>query len=205
MHSWTMLQGVLVQLAVMGTSGTEGKLLHPNPTMLVSSDEDDKQWIFLDFRIPYLLWLAVVATYSGSADGIYLPAQAIAPLTIYDTCDKYGKLTMNSGRYEGSSNAYGSRGGVLGAILGQDGSAGDDIANEGGSQLPVYGNGYGGKYPDGHYYPPGVLLLHATWVAASVTQLLGQCCAHERLPAQLLDKFNLCSGEYCSWSGSSCE
>ncbi len=35
---------------------------------------------------------AVVATYSGSADGIYLPSQAVAPLYIYDTCDKYGKI-----------------------------------------------------------------------------------------------------------------
>jgi hypothetical protein len=30
------------------------------------------------------------------------------------------------------------------------------LTSEGGSQLPVYGNGYGGNYPDGHYYPPGV-------------------------------------------------
>ncbi|BDA48298.1 hypothetical protein COCOBI_11-5580 [Coccomyxa sp. Obi] len=113
------------------------------------------------YGIPPVGQWQVVATYSGSADGIYLPSQAVAPLYIYETCDKYGKFNTVGDRYEGSSGSYGGGWGVLGAILGQGGyvngggSGGYNIASEGGSQLPVYGNGYGGKYPDGHYYPPG--------------------------------------------------
>ncbi|KAK9902206.1 hypothetical protein WJX75_007756 [Coccomyxa subellipsoidea] len=99
---------------------------------------------------PYGQW-QVVATYSGSADGVYLPSQAVAPLYIYETCDKYSQLNNLFGdKYSGDSSSYGgsSGGGVLGAVLG-------GLTSEGGSQLPVYGNGYGGNYPDGHYYPPG--------------------------------------------------
>lgn len=36
--------------------------------------------------------------------------------------------------------------------------------SEGGSvqhNYPSYGNGYGGNYPDGQYYPPGAPSLHA--------------------------------------------
>lgn len=82
---------------------------------------------------------AVVATYSGSADGAYLPSSAVAPLYIYETCDKYAEL----GKWSGA--------GILGSVFG--GWSGSGSSGEGG--YPSYGNGYGGKYPDGHYYPPG--------------------------------------------------
>ncbi len=81
-----------------------------------------------------------MATYSGSADGAYLPSRAVAPLYIYETCDKYAKL----GKWEGGGD-------ILGSIFG--GWSGSGGSGEAG--YPSYGNGYGGKYPDGHYYPPG--------------------------------------------------
>ena len=63
----------------------------------------------------YLFWHAVVATYSGSADGVYLPSQAVAPLYIYETCDKYSKLNLFGDRYSGDSSTYGgSNGGSSG-------------------------------------------------------------------------------------------
>ncbi len=102
----------------------------------------------------------MVATYSGSADGVYLPSRAVAPLYIYETCDKYGKANLFGDKYEGGSynynngggNGYGGGGGGSGGVLG---AVIEGLTAEGGSKLPVYGNGYGGKYPDGHYYPPG--------------------------------------------------
>lgn len=56
----------------------------------------------------YLFWRAVVATYSGSADGVYLPSQAVAPLYIYETCDKYSQFNNLFGdKYSGDSSTYG--------------------------------------------------------------------------------------------------
>lgn len=79
----------------------------------------------------------MVASYSGSVDGTFLPSRASAPLIIYETCDKYTVVGDHV------ADVVGTVGSIIGGTVG------------GGYNYPNYGNGYGGNYPDGHYFPPG--------------------------------------------------
>jgi hypothetical protein len=70
---------------------------------------------------------------------------------IYDTCDKYSivdKVVQNVlDKDHGDGYVYGD---------GSDWNHG----------YPSYGNGYGGNYPNGQYYPPGAVPSQiASWLS----------------------------------------